>query len=72
MNTDSTSTYRARDRALIVLAGVITVVALVCSTILAAQDRIPAEAAVVVLTAAISGISGMAIGRMSGASGERP
>lgn len=65
-------TYRGRDRDLVRLAGVVTVVALVCVTILTALGQVSGDVAALGISTALTGVAGFALGRMSGATGERP
>lgn len=69
--TDQTDqTTAARDRSLVILAGIVAVVAMACVTLLAAIDRVPPEVAIPIIGTAGGTLAGLAI-RMSGANGER-
>lgn len=67
----ASSSNSSRDLSLVVLAGIVAVVAMACTTYLASRGRIPAEAAVGIIGTSGGTLAGIAIGRMSGANGER-
>ena len=56
----------SRDTALILLAGVITVIAMICTTVLVIEAEVDPVAALGIISAGGVGIAGMAIGRLSG------
>lgn len=60
-----------RDLSLVILAGLVAVVAMACTTYLASRGKIPAEASVGILGASGGTLAGFAVGRMSGVNGER-
>lgn len=67
----ASSSNSSRDLSLVALAGLVAVVAMACTTYLAAMDKINAEAAVAIFGASGGTLAGYAIGRMSGVAGER-
>lgn len=56
----------SRDTALILLAGVVAVVGMICATVLVVAAHADPQIAVGLLTATVSGVAGVAIGRLTG------
>lgn len=71
MASPTSSPSSRRDLSLAVLALIVAVCAMVCGTVLALEDKISGDLAAGVLGTAGGSLAAFAIGRMSGANGER-
>lgn len=59
-----------RDSSLVLLAGIVAVTAMICATVLAIKGQISGELAAGILGTGGAGLAGVAIGRLSGVTGE--